>query len=180
MRLKDFSNALERLPHADRQLFPLWNDQRNALPSTRWTLVRRLRQRALISAMLLCLCALGSAQAQQLIVNDDVGISAIDRNRARLIFTMRVNQWSDQLPVAVFVLPDDAPLHQAFAKSALGVFPHQLRQTWDRQVFSGTGQAPLQVASESEMLRRVRQTPGAIGYVSQSSNTTGIKVIEVE
>ncbi|WP_200244313.1 hypothetical protein [Lamprobacter modestohalophilus] len=93
---------------------------------------------------------------------------------------MRINQWSDQLPVAVFVLPDEAPLHQAFAKSALGVFPYQLRQTWDRQVFSGTGQAPLQVANEAEMVQRVRQTPGAIGYVGQPLSLPGIKVVEVK
>ncbi|MEA3638447.1 MAG: substrate-binding domain-containing protein [Lamprobacter sp.] len=135
---------------------------------------------SLLFGLFLGLCVLGPAQGQQLIVNQDVGISAIDRNRARLIFTMRINQWSDQRPVAVFVLPDDSPLHQTFAKSALGVFPHQLRQTWDRQVFSGTGQAPLQVASESEMLQRVQQTPGAIGYVSQLPSTPGIKGIEVE
>ena len=123
---------------------------------------------------------LGPAQAQQMIVNADVAISSIDRNRARLIFTMRINQWSDQQPVSVFVLPDDAPLHREFAKSALGVFPYQLRQTWDRQVFSGTGQAPLQVASEAEMIQRVSQTPGAIGYVEQPPTVSGLKVIEVE
>lgn len=135
---------------------------------------------SLLWTLLVCPFAPGVAHAQQMIVNDDVAINSIDRNRARLIFTMRINQWSDRHPVAVFVLPDNAPLHQKFAKSALGVFPYQLRHTWDRQVFSGTGQAPLQVASEAEMIQRVSQTPGAIGYVSDASNIPGVKVIEVK
>jgi ABC-type phosphate transport system substrate-binding protein len=122
----------------------------------------------------------GTTEAQQLIVNQDVELRSIDRNRARLLFTMRITQWPDQRPVAVFVLPDDAPLHKTFAKSALGVFAYQLRQTWDRQVFSGTGQAPLQVANEAEMVRRVSQTPGAIGYVDAAPSVPGIRVVEVD
>lgn len=122
----------------------------------------------------------GMSSAQQIIVNPDVGVVAIDRNRARLIFTMRVNQWGDKQPVTVFVLPDDASLHQVFAKSALGVYPYQLRRTWDRQVFSGTGQAPVQVANEQEMIERVRQTTGAIGYISDRPDATGVKTVKVE
>ncbi len=122
----------------------------------------------------------GLVSAQQIIVNPDVGVVAIDRNRARLIFSMRVNQWGDKQPVTVFVLPDDASLHQVFAKSALGLYPYQLRRTWDRLVFSGTGQAPVQVASEQEMIERVRQTAGAIGYISDQPDATGVKTVRVE
>lgn len=176
MRLKDFSNTLHWVRRARyRSLAPWTARTATQFPRMQWPQVS-----ALISALCFSLSALSLAQAQQIIVNDDVAISDIDRNRARLIFTMRINQWSDQLPVAVFVLPDEAPLHQAFAKSALGVFPYQLRQTWDRQVFSGTGQAPLQVANEAEMVQRVRQTPGAIGYVGQPLSLPGIKVVEVK
>ena len=57
--------------------------------------------------------------------------------------------------VKVFVLADDHELHRAFAKQVLGLFPYQLRSIWDRQVFSGTGQAPIPVADEAEMLRVV-------------------------
>jgi ABC-type phosphate transport system substrate-binding protein len=119
------------------------------------------------------------SNAQQVIVNPAVDVSTLDRNRARLIFTMRVNRWGNQQPVTVFVLPDDASLHQDFAKGALQVYPYQLRRTWDRQVFSGTGQAPLEVADEDEMIERVRQTAGAIGYISDHRDVSGVKVVEV-
>ena len=118
--------------------------------------------------------------AQQIIVNPETEVSAIDRNRARLIFTMRINQWRNQKPVTVFVLPDDTSLHQSFTKGALQVYPYQLRRTWDRQVFSGTGQAPREVANEDEMIERVRQTVGAIGYISDQRDVPGVKVIEVQ
>lgn len=131
--------------------------------------------------MLLLALASGIAPlwGQQLITNLSVSEDQIDRNRARLIFTMRAHQWSNKEPITVFVLPDRNTLHQRFAKQALRVYPYQLRQTWDRQVFSGTGQAPQQVDDEQEMLERVRSTSGAIGYISDDLRAEGVKQLRV-
>ncbi len=79
----------------------------------------------------------------------------------------------------VFVLPDDNPVHSAFVKTILGLFPYQLRRVWDRQLFSGTRQAPTTVADEDEMLRRVTTTPGAIGYLERAPRDDRVKTLRV-
>jgi hypothetical protein len=84
----------------------------------------------------------------------------------RAAFTMRLREWPDGTPVRVFVLPDQNPLHEKFCREQLAVYPYALRRIWDRLVFTGTGFAPQTVRSEQEMLDRVAQTPGAIGYRS--------------
>ena len=48
------------------------------------------------------------------------------------------------------------------------MFSHRLRKTWDRLVFTGTGQAPIEVNTIEEMRSRVMNTPGAIGYAPLS------------
>lgn len=131
-------------------------------------------------AVTLGLGLLHPGRAQELIVNSDVDLSSIDRGYARLLFTMRISQWPNKRPITVFVLPDNNPLHQTFAKRVLEVYPYQLRRTWDRQVFSGTGQAPRQVADEQELIERVSQTAGAIGYVGQLPDAASVKRIEVK
>ena len=68
----------------------------------------------------------------------------------------------------------------AFSKQILGVFPHQLRRAWNRQIFAGTGQAPAKVESEQEMAEMVAKTPGAIGYVSEDMLNEQIRKIAVE
>jgi len=68
-------------------------------------------------------------------------------------FSMRLNQWPNGEPIKVFVLPDDYPLHKAFVKGCLNLFPHQLRSIWNQSVYSGTGVAPTQVSSPEEMLQ---------------------------
>jgi ABC-type phosphate transport system substrate-binding protein len=131
--------------------------------------------------LLAALIGFGSAgsSAQQVVANADVTDTDISRNEARLFFTMRLQYWPNKRPVTVFVLPDDHPLHIAFAKTILGLFPYQLRRVWDRQLFSGTGQAPITVANEEEMLRRVATTPGAIGYLQRPPRDTRILPIRV-
>lgn len=136
--------------------------------------------RRLPTVLALLALTTGAASGQEVIANADVGLDAIDRNFARLLITMRMPQWPNKRPVTVFVLPDNNPVHTAFAKRVLEVYPYQLRRTWDRQVFSGTGQAPRQVASEQEMIERVSQTAGAVGYVSSPPDSGRVKVLEVK
>ena len=100
-------------------------------------------------------------------------------NEARLYLTMRLKAWPNGVPVKVFVLPDEDPLHRRFANVVLGLYPYQLRRVWDRQLFSGTGQAPTTVASEAEMIRRVAATPGALGYVGAVPDGAPVRPLEV-
>lgn len=131
-------------------------------------------------AALLCLLGGGwGARAQDLIVHPGVSVSSISRNDARLLLTLRLTAWPDGKPVRVFVLPDDNPLHQSFAKTVLGLFPYQLRRVWDRQLFSGTGQVPETVTSEEEMVRRVAAHPGSLGYVSSRPRGADVRPLEV-
>ncbi|HDL07753.1 MAG TPA: hypothetical protein ENG35_03325 [Desulfobacteraceae bacterium] len=99
-----------------------------------------------------------------IIVNPQVVRGTVSRNSLQAIFGMRFHTWPDGIPIKVFVLPDNHPLHKKFCKDELNIFPHQLRWCWDRQVFSGTGQAPIEVSTPKEMLEKVASTPGAIGY----------------
>lgn len=117
--------------------------------------------------------------AQELIVNQASANVYISQNEARRCFTMRLPFWGNHVPVKVFVLPDDHPLHRQFVKSILGLFPYQLRQVWDRQIFSGTGQAPITVATEQEMVEQVASTPGGIGYVESGSRYPQVRTLEV-
>ena len=101
----------------------------------------------------------------------------LSRNALGAIFGMRLRKWNDGSPIRVFVLPDENPLHIAFSKYVLKVFPYQLRSAWDRLVFSGTGEEPIILKSEQQMRSVVGSTPGAIGYLSRSMIDESVKEI---
>jgi len=112
-------------------------------------------------------------------VNQNFTDNQISRSFARRIFTMKARQWPDGSPVIVFVLPDRSPHHLTFAKEILETFPYKLRSVWDRQVYSGTGQAPREVATIDQMMTNIANTPGAIGYLPREK-VDGIKIRFVE
>lgn len=115
-----------------------------------------------------------------IIVNLDVEGDSISLASLRNIYTLRQTLWPNRQPIVIFVLPDDNPVHVAFAKEKLGLYPYRLRQTWDRMSFSGMASAPIQVKDEYEMRAHVRVTPGAIGYTSKDMVYDGIKTLRLE
>ena len=132
---------------------------------------------AIFSAVLFT--ASGYAGAR-IIVNPDVDVDMLSKNAASAIFGMRLRVWSDGQPIKVYVLGDRHPTHIDVAKKILAIFPHQLRRAWDRQVFSGTGQAPIKVDTEIEMRSAVATTPGAIGYLSDQMVDDTVRVVGVK
>jgi hypothetical protein len=120
------------------------------------------------------------AMAQRLIVHPDIDLAGVRVDAVRAMFMMRLRKWPDGTPVRVFVLSDTDPVHRIFAKKIVGVLPYQLRRAWDRGVFAGTSQAPIEVMSETEMLDRVAATPGAVGYVSDRTGDERVRYIPVD
>jgi len=127
--------------------------------------------------MFACALIAPAAKAVDIIVNPSTPVNAISRGTARAIFGMRLLKWPDGQPIRVFVLEDASPTHIAFCKEVLNIYPYQLRQSWDRLVYSGTGQAPIEVASEEEMLARVASQPGAIGYLKRSMLNDRVRLL---
>lgn len=128
----------------------------------------------------LALLAPAPTFSQELIANPDVPRATLDEQTLRAIFGMRLRRWPNGTPIRVFVLPDDNPVHADFAKKRLNTYPHQLRRAWDRLVYSGTGQAPVEVPTPEKMRESVEHTPGAIGYLPQEEVGGGIHVLDIE
>jgi hypothetical protein len=124
--------------------------------------------------------AMGSTQTPSLIINPQLSVTSISRNKARSIFSMRLREWPDGTPIVVYVLPDQAQQHRDFVQKRLSMFPHQLRRHWDRYVYTGIGQAPIEVANSTEMIERVNNTAGAIGYAEEESTDAKIRIIPLD
>lgn len=128
------------------------------------------------------MCALAAvpSAAVDLIANKNVSVQRLTLASARAIFGMRQVKWPDGSLVKVIVLPDTHPLHGAMCKERLNMYSYQLQQSRDRLVYSGMAQAPIEVASEAEMVSVVASTPGAIGYVGKHNNYPSVRVLHVE
>jgi ABC-type phosphate transport system substrate-binding protein len=135
--------------------------------------------RAVFIALIFCAPGL-YATPPQLIVNTGNIEKSLTRNTLRAIYSMRVHRWPDGTPIIVFVLPDAHFVHQGFARKTLLLFPHQLRRSWDRYVYSGIGTAPIEVKSEQGMIHKVATVPGAIGYTRRDVLEENVRTLFVQ
>ncbi len=120
--------------------------------------------------VVLALWCLGAGAADPPVVpyaGSHSSAGSLTRTELRDIFFARQTKWPNGDPIRVFVLPDRHPLHVRFSKEVLGVYPYQLRSTWDRILYSGTGVPPTVVNTPEEVRKRVDATPGGIGYAQE-------------
>ncbi len=121
------------------------------------------------------------AQIKNIIINPSVTHKSMNVTLLRSIFAMKRRNWDNGEAITVFVFNDASPAHITFCKKVLNVYPHQMRRMWDRLVYSGIGQAPVEVSSEAEMKHLIATTPGAIGYImDHAEKQDGTNVIGEE
>jgi len=124
----------------------------------------KIRQCLLCIALTACAFP---ALAVDIIINAENTYQLKDQKELRSIFSMRRRYWPNGEKIHVFVLPDNHPLHKTFVKQKLQMFPHQLRRTWDRMTYTGTGQPPITIDSVVEMLEKIKHTKYSIGYIGR-------------
>ncbi|MDF1582489.1 MAG: hypothetical protein RQ733_01895 [Methyloprofundus sp.] len=121
-------------------------------------------------ALLLCIVLLLDAptvNATEVIVSANTIGQLKDFHQLRAIFSLRTLYWPNGEKIKVFVLPDNNAVHKEFVKEKLDMFPHQLRRTWNRMTYTGTGQPPVTVDSIAEMLDKIQHMDNAIGYIDR-------------
>ena len=117
--------------------------------------------------------------SQTVVVNSDNEITSLSKSTLKAIFSMRLRTWPDGTPITVFIQNRDGETHKNFCLSKLEILPYQIQRTWDVLVFSGTGQSPVELNSESEIKQKIGRIKGAIGYVSNIEGSGNVKSISV-
>lgn len=119
----------------------------------------------------LCLGFVSNVTAQDIEIVAHKGIELDSKNLSllRAVFTMRTRHWPNGDPIEVVVLPSNSDLHKQFCKQRLRMYPYQLEREWERLIYTGTGSGPTTVDNETELLKIIRERPGAIGYVTQEA-----------
>jgi hypothetical protein len=78
------------------------------------------------------------------------------------------------------VLLKSGDIHDAFVKRYTGKTAVGLANYYRSLVFTGKGAMPRMFASDAEVVAYVKNTRGAIGFVSAGANTEGVKVLDVK
>ncbi len=138
-------------------------------------------KRALVLAALSFLLLTGAAEAAQfkVIVNRAVKSDSLTKQQVSDLFLKKTTKWSDGIAVAAVDQPDSSAVREAFSKEIHGKHASAVKSYWNKQIFSGRDLPPLEKKTDAEVVAYVRSTAGAIGYVAESAETEGVRVVPV-
>ena len=127
--------------------------------------------------LLLLLAGASAARAQvAVVVHKSVPVDAIDARRLLDIYSLEEIKWKDGTRIVLFDLKGKHELKDQFY-GFLGRRPTDMKRVWMRLILSGEGRSPTLLKSAEEVLDRIAETPGAIGYAPLAAVTDAVKVI---
>ena len=140
----------------------------------------RARSIRLPLALSLLLGTVGAYPAQAEIVvvvasNNPVG--ALTANEVNDLFLGRSNRFPNGQLASPIEQSEGSNAQLEFYQRILQRTPAQMKAHWSKLVFTGRGEPPPSVASDSAMIDALSADPGAVGYVDSSSLDDRVKVV---
>ncbi len=133
---------------------------------------------------LLCVTILGcsfvswSVQAElAVIVAKDSPIQSLSYKQLNQIYLGTSRAVAQGIEVMPLVLSSTDPLHHEFNLKITGKDPVEWRHYWSRWLFTGKRVPPGVVLTSGEMIAKVAEDPGVLGYVQASDLTSEVKVV---
>jgi|SRR5580658_282950 TonB family protein len=114
----------------------------------------------------------------KIVANPSVKADSISVEELRSVFLAERNSLKDGSHVEP-VFERAGAVHEAFLREFLKESSESLDSRYGALVFTGKAAMPKSFNSDAEVVAHVAETRGAIGYVSASSSTEGVKVLEV-
>lgn len=133
-----------------------------------------------IAVLVVLLLGFAPLRAGVLVVaHPGVPQTELDEQTLQRIFLGKKTRWNGDLDVVPVMLKGGLA-HQEFVEGLLDRTVARFVTFWKQAMFTGRGLPPRSFATETELLFFVAQTPGAVGYVSEGTDTPGVKVIAVD
>ncbi len=139
--------------------------------------MRALIVKSFLAAAVALLPAAALAADFVLVANPSVSATAISRAEAARMFLRTQTAWPEGGHVKPVDQAKTSTVRETFSREVLGKSVAAVEQYWTQAIFSGRAVPPVEKRSDADVLAYVRETPGAIGYVSGSAPTEGVKRI---
>jgi ABC-type phosphate transport system substrate-binding protein len=136
----------------------------------------------LVPILLLAFLGTPTAKTQgfKVIVNSSTDISSLSKREVSRLFLKKVKTWDNDLKVSPVDLSSKDEARQMFSKEIHGKSVSAIEAYWQQRVFSGRDVPPPERSSDASVVDFVRHNPGAIGYVSETADVRGVRVIDVQ
>ena len=135
-----------------------------------------------IAFLILFALLVNGAYAQngiKVIVNVDNNVTTISSDQVSRYFLKKSKKWDSGQKVKPVDLNRKNDTRESFTSNVHGKSISAIKAFWQKKIFTGKGVPPVEKKSDKDVIAYVRANPGAIGYVSASTNVSGVKVINL-
>jgi len=112
------------------------------------------------------------------IANKSVPVDKVSNAQLLDYYSGEIKYWSDNKLIVIFDLKPKCEVKDRFYEY-IAKNTARMKSICMKKLLSGEGDPPFAVESEEEMLQKVQNTPGAIGFVSSNKVKGNVKVIAV-
>lgn len=142
-----------------------------------------MRKQLILATLLAITCFAQVLTAQQaafqVVVHPDNPSTSLPGSQVAKLFLKQSTSWSHGGKVAPVDQSESAGVRTSFSDEVLNRTVAAVESYWQQQIYSGRAVPPVKVGSDAEVVAFVKANPGAIGYVSASASTSGVKVLAV-
>lgn len=124
------------------------------------------------------LCLSFTAFADVSVIINKNNANQLDKDEITKIFLGKAHAFPDG-NTAIPVNLTASETRSEFDSTVLGRSSSQINAYWSKAIFTGAGNPPQEVATESELLKLVANNPNVIGYVDSSLVDDSVKVISL-
>lgn len=119
------------------------------------------------------------AAGYKVIVNNANGTAPLAKKELSQLFMKKTARWSDGTPVVAIDQTEKSPVRDQFTQEVHGKSVAAVKSYWQQQIFSGRDVPPVEKSTDAQVVAFVKQNAGAIGYVADTADTAGVRVVGV-
>jgi len=121
--------------------------------------------------------ALGASAEVIMVVNPKNPVATLTRQQVALIYSGRLGSFPTGASVTPLDLKEGTALRDEFYAKVTGRNPGEVKAYWAKQLFSGNGTPPRELASMDDVKRSVAADPSAIGYIERAALDATVKEV---
>lgn len=142
-------------------------------------MTRHIMRTVAILVGVLVTAASATADGFKVVVHPSNTISNISKSDLSAYLLKRKVAWPDGTPVVPVDQPEKSEVRAALLRDVFGRSASAIKSYWHQQIFSGRAVPPVERASDQQVVAFVQASPGAIGYVAESTPVGNLKVVAV-
>lgn len=134
----------------------------------------------LLAAAIATLCIgtpLSALAEVALVVSSKSTVNALTADQAADIFLGRATSFPGGESAVPLDQPESSPVRAEFYTKAAGKTAAQLKAFWSKQIFTGKGRPPKEVADSQAVRQLVASNPNMVGYIDKSAVDASVKVV---